>query len=277
MTVLIYALLCALYGPPNLTLPENIFLVVDASIFSFTYCFLIGSHRWIDNRLPGWLNLFWGRLVLYLPAVLALQGILYACHLPKFYDTVIASNISVILVPCLLVPWRQVVTSPANEALIASRLSQTDDELIFRPKPFQAIFLLVGGMAFVLGGIFLISKSPTLAWICIGFFGLATIVGFFQLLPGCCQLTLNRAGFVMVILWRRISFHWMEVTDFAVVSSSQGPRVGWNFSDPASKKASRLLTEMYGRNSLLLNDYGVAPAELCRIMNEWKRDHGSIR
>jgi len=276
-TPIIYLFLRAAYAPPVLALGEYVFLIIYSSIISIHYCFAYCRRNWIADHSPKWLNSYWARIPLYFAILLALTGILNLLKLPTFYDTIIGKSLMFLVLPYMLRFPRTVKTSPVNRTLITSSSSQSDEDLTFRPKPSRAIFVLAASLAFVLGGIFMLPKEPALAWICIGFFGLGIPVGILMLIPGCYCLILKRDEFIIVNLGRRLACRWTDVTDFVVVKTPQGPRVGWNFSQNVSNEAPywrkriaarKWVTETYGRNALLADDYGVAPEELCRLMIE---------
>jgi len=88
-----------------------------------------------------------------------------------------------------------------------------------------------------------------------------------RLVPGFSCLVLRRDDFEMRHVWRCWFFRWDEVTDLAVVKGAQGLRVAWNMKQPDAR-SSTLLREWYGRDSMLIDNYGVSAGDVCAMMNE---------
>jgi len=274
LTPLFYWILRSAYSAPTLTVNEQLFIWPYAMLCTFNWIIAYSRGSRIQAYLPQWLNIWWARVALYLVVFLALTEILKLLKLPAFYDAVIGKSLMFLVLPFLMPSPRTVKTSRADQALLVSAGSMGGD-LILNIKSSKATVVLVASVTLMLGGAIMLPKFPVLGWIDICFFGLGILVGVALQAPGACCLILKRDEFIVVNLWRRLPCRWSEVTDFIVVQTPQGPRVAWNFNQdvpsdaPYWRKriaARKYVTEMFGRNAILSDDYGVSPDELCRIM-----------
>jgi hypothetical protein len=258
---------------PSLSPAEFAFLVsytLACSIYAgFAYSFASRS-QW-----PGLLNNYWLRLVAFILLLIAMHAGLQLFPLSAFYQAVIDKSFLFLVLPLILISARAVKTTPANEALVASLPAHADEDVTFGINPKKAIFLLIGGAAFPVASLFLMRENPVLAWIAIGFFGLALPLGIIMLLPGAYGLILRKDDFIMLNCWRRMTVRWADICDLTVINLNMGSRVGWNYVPGTNRKAVAWITASYGRNAFLLDDYGVAPEEMCKIMLERKNRAGS--
>jgi hypothetical protein len=280
-TPLFYFILRLDYRGPSLTPGEIVFLWAYALFCTFNWIFARSQRLWIDSHLPPWLNLRWVRFLLCFILAFALIGLLSLLRIPTFYAGIIGKSVTFVLLPYVVNFRRTAWTFGPPRVLPPSSLSGTNEELTLRMKPSKAIFLLVASAAFVAGGIFMLRQNAGLAWIAICFFGLGIPIGIVMLLTGGYTLILKRDEFTMTTLWRRFSFRWTEVNDFTLVDTPQGSRVGFNVREDLSERpaawkkriaAGKWMVEIYGRNAILPDDYGVSADELCRIMTARKSE-----
>ncbi|HUI16403.1 MAG TPA: STM3941 family protein [Alphaproteobacteria bacterium] len=141
-------------------------------------------------------------------------------------------------------------------------------------------FLAVG-LAFAAIGGWMISLGPAgmtfiAGWGALVFFGLGSVVIVVTLLPGASGLTLDREGFVMRSLFRRSTYRWSDVDEFAVseVPLGQGARTmkaaGFNDRSAAQGRIAQVNVALAGRNSALPDSYGLAVEDLVRLMSAWR-------
>jgi hypothetical protein len=277
-------------NPPVLTDAENFFLIMYASLSSGYFLLAYRNLDWIKYHLPSWLSSYGKRFALYMVVALALTEVIYSLPLPDFYINVMRHTVYLFCLPIVLPSQRGGLNFLVNPVLKeADTKTLGDKNLILRPRISKGIFVFGVSIVLLLGGVIFLNRSSgehVLAWICISLFGLSTIAGISLLIPGCSCLILDQEGFVMVNMWRRYRFCWPEVSDFAVVNTQQGQRVGWNCSqnlaDDAPLWRKRMARRTYvrrmcGRDALLGDDYGVPAQQLCSLMSERKANLAARR
>jgi hypothetical protein len=90
------------------------------------------------------------------------------------------------------------------------------NELIVRNSKIRAIFLMLGGISFVVLGRFVMAEGNVLGGVIITlFFGLSIPLGFFMLLDSKPKLVMDASG-VNVSAWKVGLIPWSEVEDVKV-------------------------------------------------------------
>jgi len=278
---LFYFFLRESHTPAHITTAQQLFLV--------GYALLLGSLWGLSTtrylrRLDGWswFNSRGKRWVAYFAGALVLEGIVSALRLPSFYTNVFQHSVYFLLLPLFighrddmaLRAWMDGPQAPVSTAA-ASAAESTESELILTTSRRKPVFVLLCSLAFVLGGCWTVHRAPVVGWACILFFGLGIPASLLMFIPGSCCLVLRPDGFLMRRMWRRWFFRWDEVADFTVVQGVQGPRVAWNITRPGTRR-SAFLREMYGRDLMLPDNYGLSAQDLCAMMTE-RRDHATVR
>jgi hypothetical protein len=103
------------------------------------------------------------------------------------------------------------------------------------------------------------------------FFGVGTVMGVIDLLPGSSSLRLDENGFEITHCFRKQQFRWNAVSDFDV----------WTFKGhrfvifKAAKSRLGLLEKLNaawtgGRNGSLPTRYGMAADDLVQLMTTWR-------
>jgi len=248
------------------TVTEETFLWAYAVFCVLNWRFAISCNQWMCDRFSISRKQKIALFGIYLIAVMLLSSLILWLPFPVFYQSVIHHSITILLVPYIISYSGNVKTTSSSRSLIDS-VPATAGDLTFRTRRSRAIFVLLGSTIFVIAAFLLRDLSAAARWMAIAFCGLGIPVGILMLWPGSYELILHRDEFIVVILWRRRSYRWDEVCNFAVVKTQAGPRVAWDFRPHTKRKVSKMVTEMYGRNMALIDDYGVAAEELCRIMS----------
>jgi hypothetical protein len=108
------------------------------------------------------------------------------------------------------------------------------------------------------------------AWVTVAFFGTGCLISIIALLPGAAELTLDGEGFVMRNLFRRFSFRWRDVGDFAAVQISMQKAVAFNQHSPPERALAAMNVMLVGHNSALPDTYGLTAEDLARLMALWR-------
>lgn len=159
-------------------------------------------------------------------------------------------------------------------------MTQTNPVMTLRPKPWQAVLLLVVGCCLVAGGVFTVAHGYRLyGWMAIVFFGIGVVFACAMFLPGGNSLRLTPEGMEIYSLFRKTSVRWADVREFSLVSIPVTLRtlVGWNFvatypKDRISRKTSSFLA---GVEAALPNSFGMSAESLCSLLNEWRSKYAA--
>jgi hypothetical protein len=136
------------------------------------------------------------------------------------------------------------------------------------------LLMLVGSLAFVAAGFWMLSDYRVSGYACIIFFGLCALAFCVNLLPNSSYLRLTREGFTICSTFRSRSIEWRHVGTFGVTRIGTRKMVGWDPSHPVSKlgKANRV---MCGYASALPDTYGFKAEELAELLNRLRDEHTS--
>ena len=111
-------------------------------------------------------------------------------------------------------------------------------------------------------------------WVAVVFFGIGCLISILSLIPGASGLTLGKEGFVIRNLFRRISYQWPNVGEFAVVTVKYGfgskKLVGFNDRLTATSTGAAINVKLTGRNSALPDTYSLSVEDLARLMSLWR-------
>jgi hypothetical protein len=150
----------------------------------------------------------------------------------------------------------------------------------------RRLYFLFIAVAFVAAGIAGL-HAPTghpifrdvMAWICIAWFGLCAVIFAINLLPGASCLQLKGEGLDVTNFFRTRDHRWQDIECFGLYqgqSRALQNKVMMNFANVANETSSgRALRAMnkvnYGFDSMLPDTYGMKPAELVTLLEEWRR------
>jgi hypothetical protein len=256
--------------PKNVTLGEQAFIVGYSLLISGSFAF--GTTRMILGLdRSRWLDAPWKRFAAYFVAALALTGLAAVLPLPAFYANILQHTIIFLVLPIFLSGrgwtarnrWFERASISSQRA--ASLVGDGDHDLVLRMPRRKALFLFGASSLFVAIGWWMHLQAPVVGWTCIVFFGLGIPISLLMLIPGFSQLALRSNGFTMRHSWRRLDLRWDEISDLTVVSGTQGARVAFNVTKPSVRR-SAMLREMYGRDLLLSDNYGLSASDLCALM-----------
>ena len=100
------------------------------------------------------------------------------------------------------------------------------DERTFTATRSKAVFLVLGCIAFVVGGYFIRAEKPLIAWACMIFFGLGIPLGFAQLFwPNSSYLRLDAEGFEIgsLVGKKRVKWYFSKVPPLARLTATAWP------------------------------------------------------
>ena len=269
-TVFYYFFIRETCTPKNVTAGEQAFLVGYSLLVSSTFALgatrmMLGRDRW------RWLDSGWKRFAAYFVSAMALTGLAALLPLPAFYGNVLRHTVIFLVLPIFMGGrgWtarnRWLEGASASPQRAASLRGEVDHDVVLPMSRRKAFFLFIGSSVFVATGWWMHFEAPVVGWISITFFGLGIPLSLLMLVPGFSYLKIQRHGFTMRHSWRKYSFRWDEISDLTLVSGPQGSRVAFNVHQPGARR-SALLREMYGRDMMLLDNYGLSAPELCALM-----------
>ena len=140
------------------------------------------------------------------------------------------------------------------------------------PSPRKWLLILAGGLVFVACGIWMRNDNAVMAWLCIAFFGLGTLIAGAMLLPGAAGLVLDADGFEVTNIFRRQRTRWADVTGFTVADIPPSGQKLVVYDDARVKNSTlgKINTSLAGRDAALPDTYGLAPQALANLMAGWR-------
>ena len=141
-------------------------------------------------------------------------------------------------------------------------------------KKSSAILLLLGCVAFVACGIWMIPQKPFVAVLGIAFFGFGILVAIAQMLPGSTYLRISETEIAFANLYRVTTIPWEAIDCFFVVPIKHNgmtvrTMVAYNFvpNYKAGRIGRRVNSLVAGCEGALPDTYGKKPAELAELLN----------
>jgi hypothetical protein len=136
--------------------------------------------------------------------------------------------------------------------------------------------LLLGAVAFVAVGVWLIPHSPVIAGTTIFFFGLCALIFAITLHPRSAFLTIAEDGFTFASLFRKHFVAWSSVESFAPARIGLNKVVGWNYAPefPEHTKLRKLNVSISGTEAAFPDTYGMTAESLSALLNEFRQNHG---
>jgi hypothetical protein len=140
--------------------------------------------------------------------------------------------------------------------------------VVLRPSLVRCLLLLVGSLAFVALGLWLVDDNPVIGYVHIAFFGLGAVVFLVQLHPKSSFLEVSSTGFRVAALFREHFEPWSDVTSFKTCRIGLHTMVGWNYTQSYSKHG-RLRTAniaLAGVEAALPDTYGMKAELLAEFL-----------
>jgi hypothetical protein len=270
--ILYYFLIREAFVPKVITPGQQTFILVYSLLLSGV------SAICVTRTLPGsgppqWLDSRWKQRLAGIGAALALTGLLAVLPLPKFYSNVLQHTVVFLVIPFFIGERSRIahwLEDRPNPPTVASNPVQgTERDVILHLSRRKAVFVLSGSALFVAGGWLMRLEAPLVAWACMVFFGLGMVAGLLLLIPDFSYLKIQRDGLTMRHSWREYTFLWDEISDLTIVTGPRGPRVAFNFNRPGARR-SAILREMYDRDMVLIDNYGLSAQEMCGLLQSRK-------
>jgi hypothetical protein len=139
--------------------------------------------------------------------------------------------------------------------------------------------MLAIALLFVVASGFILYQPDTpswmraVAWSGIAFFGSGSLLSaVILLLPRSSELTLDREGFTMGVLFRRKRFSWRQASDFSLYAraDSAGHKMVVYDDTAFTGTLAELNRKLSGRNSGLADTYGLSAEDLAELLNAWR-------
>jgi hypothetical protein len=147
----------------------------------------------------------------------------------------------------------------------------------FYPSRVKTIFLFLGSLMFVAGGVFIVvavkgQLLPGLGSIC--FFGMCLAVSIAQFNPKAAYLLVEPDGFTFCAMFRPQKVFWRDVDHFEVTRIVLNKMVVWNYpaENTPHMKGRAISKSIAGYEAGLPDTYGFKAEELCALLNEIKNE-----
>jgi len=139
----------------------------------------------------------------------------------------------------------------------------------------MGLFLL-GAVAFVAIGVWLLSRSPVIAGTTIFLSGLSAIIFAITLHPRSAFLTITADGFTFATLFRKHFVAWSSVESFAPARIGLIKVAGWNYNSAFHQHAKlrKINVAISGTEAALPDTYGMSAENLSALLNELRQKHG---
>ena len=152
----------------------------------------------------------------------------------------------------------------------------TDEDILLKTSFGKHIFLILICLAFVGGGIWMINSGDWRGWLPTIFFGAGAPLIIMQAVMGSGYIRLNQEGMTMgSVRGTETTIKWQEIEEFGIWEISGNKFVSWNFvaDYKASKKIRDFNKGLGAMDSMLPDNYGMKPAELLALLEEFKMRH----
>ncbi len=138
---------------------------------------------------------------------------------------------------------------------------------------WKLFLLTLASVVFVLLGMFMIGRDPFMAWLCIVLFGAAGLRGLSLMATESPSLQLDRDGFEMWGLVKRVRFRWADIESIRLtrVRHNQVIAISYRKGHPRRSSVSR---SVGGMDASIGNVYETPLDALCKKMNEGHARYG---
>jgi hypothetical protein len=148
--------------------------------------------------------------------------------------------------------------------------------VVFSSSPWKSALLLLGSLAFVAIGLFIMLPDPNssraMAWFAIGFFGFCAVMGIVVLVRPQ-RLELNSSGFSVSggLMRGQHLTHWREVEKFYVIRLPKGVKmVGFDYKPEAMPDTAMVrVAGTMGLQGSLTQGLGPSPESLAEELKLW--------
>ena len=154
------------------------------------------------------------------------------------------------------------------------------DELTFYASRGKTVLLLLGAIAFVVGGYFIRDEKPVIAWLMMIFFGLGIPLFLIMLFsPKSSCLRLDPQGFEIVSFVGKKRIGWADVAGFELASIRGAKMIAIIYAPQyEGQKIGRAVADnLSGMEGAIPNSYNAPLAEVLETLNEWRARYGSRR
>jgi hypothetical protein len=151
-----------------------------------------------------------------------------------------------------------------------------EERIVLTANRKKAVLLLIGALAFTVGGAFMIRDGEPWGWAVTGFFGLCALVAVYMLTPNAIRLTIDRDGIEMKTLFKPMTLQWSDVDEFYVTrittTHSSTKMIGIRYSPAYQKmRAGRQFSAaLTGVEGALPNHFSMPAEELCELLNRYR-------
>lgn len=114
--------------------------------------------------------------------------------------------------------------------------------------------------------------APAAGWILAVFFGLAAISSLIPLLPNQSYLSLDIEGFTIKSMFKTIRIEWNDVRHISPVKRNRRHVVSFIFKEDSPRRRNYLnLENLVGKREVLPDNYGLKPAALAKLMEDFRK------
>ena len=182
--------------------------------------------------------------------------------------------------PTVLMPCTLVRRGPILQAMHAQHIGSNGARriLLLKPAKGKVYFRLAAGVAMVALAVSMRDQGPIM-WFAIILFAIFSGIFVLQAFPGASYLQLLPEGFVIRALYKTSPLlRWESVSEFRV-----GSLLPWRKAvvfDPTQPHLSRVVPinrNLTGGSGALPDNYGLRPAKLAALLNDWRQNALAVR
>jgi len=152
------------------------------------------------------------------------------------------------------------------------------DELLIPASRKKAFVLLLGSLAFVAVGVFILKQNPWVAWLTMGFFGLGIPVSLLMLVSDRVYLKLTPEGLETSSLFNQKRLvRWHDVAGFrmGLVQNARMIEIVYRPGYTEQAALRKVASAMAGMEGAIANSYVLPLDRLLERLNEWHARHGT--
>lgn len=143
---------------------------------------------------------------------------------------------------------------------------------ILRPSKVKWFCVSLIGVAFTVGGVFLIANGRgAMAWFVTLFFGAVAAVGLYILVSSNTYLKLTEDGFEQCMMGRSFKVAWSDIVDFGLVTIWGNTFVTFTQTSQADSQMGNFSQRLIGATGQLSDNFGMKPQKLMALMESYWR------